>query len=158
MQPFFKDHEKRNIADQLLGLHETFGRDIVVYKEARKVIMSSDPSYNYLYGNSGDQNTSVQYVPVRKVFKVRIKYDNNRDLEYMGEANAQLKLSRPSTESLVRIKLKIEDYDYIKEAKRIELDGRLFHINSDPKFHGLFDEIQFCTLYLKPIEAVAKGS
>jgi hypothetical protein len=157
MQPFFKDYEKRNIAEQLLGLHETFGRDIVVYKEARKVIMSSDPSYNYLYGNSGDQNASVQYQPVRKVFKVRIKYENNRDLEYMAEANAQLKLSRTG-DSLVRIKFKIEDYNYIKEAKRIELDGRLFHINSDPKFHGLFDEIQFCTLYLKPIEAVAKGS
>jgi hypothetical protein len=157
MQSFFKDSEKRNISEQLLGLHETFGRDIIVYKEARKVIMSSDPSYNYLYGNSGDQNTSVQYTPVRKVFKVRIKYDNNRDLEYMGEANSQLKVSRTG-DSLVRIKLKIEDYDYIKEAKRIELDGRLFHINSDPKFHGLFDKIQFCTLYLKPIEAVAQGS
>ena len=52
----------------------------------------------------------------------------------------------------VRIKLKIEDYNYIRDAKRIELDGRLFHVDSDARPHGLFDSIQFYTLFLRPIE------
>ena len=63
-----------------------------------------------------------------------------------------MKVNRPDGGSLVRIKLKIEDFEYIKEAKRIELDGRMFHIDSDPRAHGLFDVIQFYTLYLRPIE------
>ena len=53
---------------------------------------------------------------------------------------------------MVRIKLKIEDYQYIKEAKRIEFDGRMFRVESDPRAHGLFDVVQFYTLYLRPIE------
>lgn len=158
MAELISQEEKRILARNLLDLHDTFGRDIVVYKEARRVIISSDPGYNYLYNNVGGENTTVQNVPVRKVFKARIRYDTGRDLENVGEVDAQVKLSRPSGSSNVRIKLKIEDYEYIKEAKRIEFDGRLFHVNSDPRFHGLFDVIQFCTLYLRPIEAVAAGS
>ena len=49
---------------------------------------------------------------------------------------------------MVRIKLKIEDYEYIKSAKRMEFDGRMFHIESDPRPHGLFDVIQFVLYFL----------
>ena len=36
--------------------------------------------------------------------------------------------------------------------KRIELDDRMFIVDSDPRAHGLF-EVDFYTLYLKPVEA-----
>ena len=149
--------EKEILERQLIDIHDTFGREIIVYKEAQKVIISSDPSYNYLYNNVAGENTTIENVPVRKVFKARIKYDTGRDLEYAGEVDSQMKISRPSNSSNVRIKLKIEDFNYIQDAKRIEFDGRLFHINSDPRFHGLFDKVQFCTFYLRPIEAVAEA-
>ena len=61
-------------------------------------------------------------------------------------------MSKPDANSMVRIKLKIEDYQYIKDAKRIELDGRMFHVESDPRAHGLFDKVQFYTLFLRPTE------
>jgi hypothetical protein len=152
MAEFLSSSQRAEMAANLLDLHDTFGRDIVVYKEAQKVIMSTDPGYNYLYGNAGKTTPNVQNVPVRKVFKARIRYDTDRSLEYFGEADAQVKINRPDPNSTVRIKLKIEDYNYIKEAKRIELDGRMFHIESDPRPHGLFDVTQFITLFLRPIE------
>jgi hypothetical protein len=144
--------ERASVAADLLDLHDTFGRDIVVYKEAQKVVVSTDPNFNYLYGTGGASTTSVENIPVKKIFKARIKYDSDRSLENFGEAGAQIKVSRPDGGSLVRIKLKVEDYSYIKEAKRIELDGRMFHVDSDPRAHGLFDTIQFYTLFLRPIE------
>ena len=153
MAEFLSPSDRQTIASNLLDLHDTFGRDIVVYKEAKKVIISTDPSYNHLYGNSGPTTPSVQNIPVRKVFKARIKYDTDRSLEYFGETDTQVKVSRVDPNSMVRIKLKAEDYEYIKEAKRIELDGRMFHVESDSRAHGLFDVIQFHTLFLKPIEA-----
>tara|TARA_Y100000114_G_C11760904_1_gene329651 strand:+ start:1365 stop:1841 length:477 start_codon:yes stop_codon:yes gene_type:complete len=152
MAEFLSSSQRAEMAANLLDLHDTFGRDIVVYKEAQKVIMSTDPGYNYLYGNSGSTTPNVQNIPVRKVFKARIRYDTDRGLEYFGEADAQVKVNRPDASSTVRIKLKIEDYNYIKEAKRVELDGRMFHIESDPRPHGLFDVMQFITLFLRPIE------
>jgi len=152
MTDFFSAEEKESIAENLLNLHDTFGRDIIVYKEAKKVIISTDPNYNYLYGNSGKSTPSVQNVPVKKVFKARIRYDTDRTLEQFGEAGTQIKVNRPDPSSVVRIKLKLEDYDYLKEAKRVELDGRMFHVESDPRAHGLFDKVQFITLFLRPIE------
>lgn len=153
MAEFLSPSERASIAANLLDLHDTFGREIVVYKEAQKVVISTDPGFNKLYGNAGKSTPNVQNVPVRKVFKARVRYDTDRSLEYFGETDAQVKVNRPDPNSTVRIKLKVEDYDYIKEAKRVELDGRMFHIESDPRPHGLFDVVQFTTLFLRPIEA-----
>ena len=152
MAEFLSSSERASIASNLLDLHDTFGRDIVVYKEAQKVIISTDPSYNYLYNTASSTNKTIENAPVKKVFKARIRYDTDRSLEYFGDTDAQVKVSKPDANSLVRIKLKVEDYSYIREAKRVELDGRMFHVESDPRAHGLFDVIQFYTLYLRPIE------
>lgn len=152
MTEFLSPSDRESIAANLLDLHDTFGREIVVYKEAKKVIISTDPSFNYLYGKAGKTTPSVQNVPVRKVFKARVRYDTDRSLEYFGETQTQAKIKRPDSSSIVRIKLKIEDYNYIKEAKRIELDGRMFSVYSDPRPHGLFDVMQFITIFLLPVE------
>jgi|TARA_B100001093_G_scaffold329525_1_gene314537 hypothetical protein len=152
MAEFLSSSERASIASNLLDLHDTFGRDIIVYKEAQKVIISTDPSYNYLYNTASSPNKTIENTPVKKVFKARIRYDTDRSLEYFGDTDAQVKVAKPDANSLVRIKLKVEDYTYIKDAKRVELDGRMFHVESDPRAHGLFDVIQFYTLYLRPIE------
>jgi hypothetical protein len=158
MAEFLSPSERASIAANLLDLHDTFGRDIVVYKEAKKVIISTDPNFNYLYGKAGQNTPSVENVPVRKVFKARVRYDTDRSLEYFGETQTQSKIKRPDSNSVVRLKLKVEDHDYIKDVKRIELDGRMFSIYSDARPHGLFDTIQFITLFLLPIETNGKST
>ena len=45
MAEFLSPSDRQTIASNLVDLHDTFGRDIVVYKEAKKVIISTDPSY-----------------------------------------------------------------------------------------------------------------
>ena len=143
MSDLFTSAEKESLAAELLHLHDTFGRDIVVYKEAQKVIVSTDPNYNYLYNSGGATTTSVKNTPVKKTFKARIRYDLD---------NKNLTSNVGSDESSqVRIKLKKVDYDYISDAKRIEFDGRMFHVDSDARAHGLFD-VQFYTLFLRAVE------
>jgi len=152
MAEFLNSAQRADLAANLLDLHDTFGRDIVVYREAKKVVISTDPSYNHLYNSAGSSTPSVKNVPERKLFKARVRYDTDRTLENFGEADAQIKTSRVDPSSMVRIKLKKEDFEYIREAKRIELDGRMFHVASDPRAHGLFDVVQFYTIFLRPIE------
>ena len=106
MAEFLSSSERASIASNLLDLHDTFGRDIVVYKEAQKVIISTDPSYNYLYNTASSANKTIENAPVKKVFKARIRYDTDRSLEYFGDTDAQVKVSKPDANSLVRIKLK----------------------------------------------------
>lgn len=150
MTSFLSDDEKIHLAAQFKHLHDTFARDIVVYKEAQKVVINTDPNYNYIYNNSGP-TTSIENVPQKKVFKARVFYDYNREMEYFGETNAQTKVERISANDRVRIKLEKADYNYIKGAKRIEFDERMFFIDSDARAHGLFD-VDFYTLFLKPVE------
>ena len=150
MTDLFSDEQKASIAANIEHLHDTFSRNIIVYKEAKKVVISTDPNFNYLYGNSG-ATTSIENIPEKKVFKARIRYDTDRSLEYFGEADAQMKVNRTDRSSQVRIKLKKADYDYIKEAKRIELDGRMFHVDSDARAHGVFN-VDYYTLFLRSVE------
>ena len=103
MAEFLSSSDRATIASHLLDLHDTFGRDIIVYKEAQKVIISTDPNYNYLYNTAGATNQSVENVPVKKVFKARIRYDTDRNLEYFGETGTQIKVKRPDPNSTVRI-------------------------------------------------------
>tara|TARA_B100000941_G_scaffold267634_1_gene223706 strand:- start:519 stop:977 length:459 start_codon:yes stop_codon:yes gene_type:complete len=151
MASFISDLAKRVFAQQFTHLHDTFSREIVVYKEAQKVVINTDVNYNYIYNNTGAA-PSVQNVPQKFIFQARILYDDNRDTEYFGEFGSSTKVKRVDGNSRVRIKLKKDDYMQIKDLKRIEFDERMFMVDSDPRAHGLF-EVDFYTLYLKPVEA-----
>ena len=64
-----------------------------------------------------------------------------------GQLNTQIKLE--AVVGSVRLKITAEDYEYIKDARRVDLDGKRFVLNSSFRGHGLFDS-QYYTLYLKP--------
>jgi hypothetical protein len=132
-------------------IHDTFARDIVVYKDAKRVVISTDPNYNYLYNNvSGEFGTSVENQPQSQTFKARILYeDKQREKNFDGEANSQINVERPIGQ--VRLKINETGYLYLKNVKRVELDGRKFIIDGDERPHGLFGA-EYYTFYLRPIE------
>jgi len=49
----------------------------------------------------------------------------------------------------VRLKINAEDYEFIKDARRFDVDGKRYVLNSTFRPHGLFDN-KYYTLYLKP--------
>ena len=59
-------------------VHETFAREITVFKEASQIVIITDPNFNPLYNTAG-QTTSYINTPVYKTFKVRIHYNNDID-------------------------------------------------------------------------------
>lgn len=129
-------------------IHETFARTITVFKEASNVVIITDPNYNPLYKTAG-QTTSVINTPVYKQFKARIKYEDDVGKKYWSEQglNSQIKLE--VVVGSVRLKIDQEAYDYVKDARRFDVDGKRYVLNSTFKPHGLFD-IQYYTLFLKP--------
>ena len=150
MAEFLTASERAAMAANLLDLHDTFGRDIVVYKEAKKVIISTDPNYNYLYKNTRGQMSSVKNKIIQTTMKARILYvgRQNEDM-FDGEAGAQIKVDKHVGE--VRVKVNKDGYEFLKDAKRCELDGRKFTISSDERPHGLFSP-RYYTFYLKPVD------
>jgi hypothetical protein len=142
------DSEKTALDLVIEDVHETFARTITVFKEASEVVIITDPNFNPLYNTAG-QMTSIVNTAVYKQFKARIYYNNDIKKEYWNESSVNTQIKLQTVVGTVRIKIKAEDYEYIKDGRRFDLDGRRFVLNSSFRGHGLFDS-QYYTLYLKP--------
>lgn len=147
-QSLLSDIEKNQLNNVIADVHETFARPITVYKEASQVVIITDPNFNPLYNNAG-QTTSIINTPVYKQFKARILYNDDIAKQYWSESAVNTQIKLEAVVGTIRLKIRAEDYEYIKDARRFDLDGRRFVLNSSFKGHGLFDN-QYYTLYLKP--------
>ena len=135
-------------------LHTTFARTITVYKNAQKTVIASTEAWNSLYRrtNTGS-NSSVEYSTISDTFEARIYYVD-MDKEYLaeeagGQGGTQNKVILP--DGSVKIVVKEDGYDYVREARRVEFDGRKFAIKSDGEPRGL-TENRFYTFVLTPID------
>ena len=72
--------------------------------------------------------------------------DENKQKEDIVDGKGQMNLV--ASEGKVRIKVKSTAYEKIKICSRIEVDGNLYVVDSDPKVVGPFDA-QFYSIYLK---------
>ena len=130
-------------------LHDTFARDLTVYKDAAVTVSSPSQSYNTIYGNAG-ATTPITYTPQSSTVSARILYGKNYTEDYFSssQSNSQLKIFLPEGE--VRMIIKAADYSTVSEAKRIQFDNQKFAVNSDFRAHGVFG-VKFYTLYLKSV-------
>ena len=129
-------------------IHDTFAREITFFKEASQIVIITDPNFNPLYNTAG-QTTSYVNTPVYKTFKVRIQYNDDIGKKYWSESGLASQIKLEAVVGSVRIKIRAEDYEYIKDGRRFDVDGKRFVLNSTFRPHGLFDN-QFYTMYLKP--------
>ena len=132
-------------------LHDTFARTIYIYKEAQSTVISTNPKYNSIYQQNQSRSQVVSRKVVSSSFQARITYDTDRSQSNLTspEVESQLKLKLP--DGFVRIKVAKDGYEYLKDAKRVEFDGRKFTKESDVRPHGLFQPTHF-TFFLLPIE------
>lgn len=136
---------------RLADLHDTFSREITVYKNAKRVAIASSPSFNAIYGNSGATNTS-EYQTVSATFSARIYY-LKMDEEFLQNSSAgtdsQNKIIMPN--GSVKIVVDPRGYLFIREARKVEFDGITFSIRSDGNPIGLFSN-QYYEFLLTPID------
>lgn len=132
-------------------LHDTFSREITVYKNAKRVAIASSPSFNAIYGSSGATNTS-EYQTVSATFSARIYY-LKMDEEFFQNSSAgtdsQNKIIMPN--GSVKIVVDPRGYLFIREARKVEFDGITFSIRSDGNPIGLFSN-QYYEFLLTPID------
>ena len=150
MTSFIDNIDKDGLESVFDDLHDTFARDIKFIKDSQKIILSTNPNYNYLYKNTPGQMSSVKNKIIQTTMKARILYVGRQfEDSFDAEAGAQIKVDKHVGE--VRVKVNKDGYDFLKGAKRCELDGRIFTISSDERPHGLFSP-KYYTFYLKPVD------
>lgn len=139
------------VINKLADLHDTFSREITVYKNAKRIAIASSPSFNAIYGTSGATNTS-EYQTVSETFLARIYY-LKMDEEFLSNSSAgtdsQSKIIMPN--GSVKIVVDPQGYLFIKEARKVEFDGLTFSIRSDGNPIGLFSN-QYYEFFLTPID------
>lgn len=150
MGSLIDDAMKASMENAMGDIHDTFARDIICIKDAKRVILSTDPNYNFLYKNVQGSVTSVKREINSRTLKARILYVGRQNEElFDATTSAQIKIDQVVGE--VRIKVGKDDYLYLKGTKRVEFDGRVFTMTSDERPHGLFSP-HFYTFYLKPVD------
>ena len=149
MASLLTDAEKTTCNNAMNDLHDTFARDVTVYKDAVVTVSTPSQSYNTIYGNAG-ATTPITYTPQSSTVSARILYgrDYSTDFFASSQSDSQLKILLP--EGQIRMIFKAADYSTVSEAKRIEFDSKKFAIYSDFRAHGVFG-VKFYTIFLKSV-------
>lgn len=144
------DSQKNTIKAIIDDIHETFARDISVFEEGRKILISASSEYNGIYGRTGGGTSSTTVSSVKHTIKARIKYIDARE-QNLADGNINSQLNIDFIEGSVRITVDAAGFVILKEAKRCEFEGRKYTIESKGNPTGIFGP-QYYHFYLSPIE------
>lgn len=153
MAGFLSTDRATEITGLFNTLHATFAKTITVYKNSQKTVIAASPQFNSIYRRTNTGSTSsIQYTTISETFDARIYYLKSEE-EFLSNAGdqqgTQNKIILPS--GSVKIIVKTDGYEFLKESIRVEFDGKRFAIKSDGNPFGFTDN-QFYTFYLTPID------
>lgn len=141
--------QKEQINSIFDNVHETFARQITVYMNPEMVIMTASPTFNSLYSaDVANAANKPSYTTKSYTFKARIHYMSQEQSIFPG-AEAQQRIVYPV--GTIKIKVSADAFDYLKEARRIEFEGRRYSIVSDYKPFGIFGP-KYYSFILSPID------
>ena len=144
------DSQKNTIKAIIDDIHETFARNITVYEEGKKILISASSEYNGIYGKTSSGTASTSKTSVAHTIKARIKYINARE-QNLSDGNISSQLGIETIDGSVRITVDQSGFVILKEAKRCEFEGRKYTIESKGNPTGIFGP-QYYHFYLSPIE------
>lgn len=153
MSSYLNENILSAVSNSLFRMHDTFSRKIYVFKQAEKTIISTSPNYNSIYGRtSAGTKGNIEYDMVVEEYYARVYYIQE-DQEYLareGSQNgSQNKIILPK--GSIRIVVTLNAYNALKEAKRVDVDGRVFAIKSGGNHSG-FPANDFYHFHLTPID------
>ncbi len=141
MSSLLSDSEKAELVTDFQNVVDTFVRPLLVYQEATHTVIISDPNYNPLEAYN-QNNTDITNTPNYTTINGRVMYDKDQEWSFVKPAGqsageGQIKV-KDATKRSVRIKVDPFGYALLNTAKKIELDGNLFDLESIARPHGLF--------------------
>lgn len=144
MASLIPDSEKQALSNVFNDLHDTWKREITVYKDKGIIAIGDDINYSAIYGNPAP--TPQQVAENKFTIYARILHDKKQNFFKLGGAEEGLKLELDN--GGVRIKIDKNDEKVFEGVKRVVLDNNQYEIDTSQRPHGLF-EPRFATIYLK---------
>jgi hypothetical protein len=145
MASLIPDSDKDAIGNVFDDIHDTFSRDIVVFQRENEIFVATNGTYNALYSRiKNEQSTRAKVT--RSVIKARILYQQEQKEMDLPGTRSQVNVQMG--EGSVRVKIDEAGYVLFTKASKIEIDGEIFRIVSDPSKVGPF-KVKFYTIYLR---------
>lgn len=143
MASLLSDLEKAQAESAIQDVFDTMKRPIVVYSSPEKLYISTDPNFSRFgqFGQNNEmENEDINQQKVDTIYAC-ILYNKNPDFEQYnkdktGGSYEQIKVRDSNMK--IRIKVDSTGFEYLKNAKLLELDGRQFVKDSPARGHGLF--------------------
>lgn len=150
MQNFFTEEQKASYEDAFESIHESFGRNVLIVKESKRVIVNtSDSSYNYFYSDDSQNAIEEVIIPVSGIFKMRIMWQDPSK-EILTSENGMDTVRPKIHDNLCRIKMRKDAYDFIEGYKQFVIDDKRCDWVGFSKPHGIISP-NFYTLMLKEV-------
>ena len=144
------ENQKTSIKAIIDDIHETFARNIKVYEDGRRVLISASTEYNGIYGRTGGGTSSTSTTVVEHTIKARIKYIDARE-QNLADGGIDSQMGIELMDGEVRITVDNAGFELLKDATRCEFEGRKYTIDSKGNPTGIFGP-QYYHFYLKPME------
>lgn len=142
MPSFLSEAEKAELSEQFFNLHDTFARNVFIFKESKKINIFTNEDYISAYRNTNQgENFTFSYETVSGVFSMRIKW-----LEPNEEKNMPIEIDFPN--QVCRLKMKKDAFDFLSGHQSLFVDNIPCELVAGYKPHGLFN-IDFYTVYAK---------
>lgn len=106
---------------------DTFKRDVVIYKEPKKVISSINTESIFGYGEPSNA-VNYSYVPQSGTYSAKVRY-----IERASDDPYVMQLQSDVETTMVRLKVRDDARQYIKKGKteKVEFDGKSFKIRGN---------------------------
>lgn len=148
MQNFFSPEQKASYEDAFESIHESFGRDVLIVKDSKRVVVTqTKDEFNYFYSDYHQDSLQEVTVPVSGIFKMRIKWDDpNNELFF---DNPGMDVIRPKIHAnLCRLKMRKDAFDFLIGFKQFIVDEKRCEWVGFSKPHGIISN-NFYTVMLK---------
>lgn len=150
---YVPDSVKTWANDQMNNLHETFGRNIVIWRNAEQIIISQNPDNNWMLGGAPFNSETIA-VPQSGVFKARILYGKKEPLvpiNSMQFRNTTEQNNLWLQEGEARIRLDPTGSTFLQGAKKVTFDDTVFEIVSSKRPHSVFGNPNFYDFMLRKV-------
>lgn len=128
-------NDEKNYVDSLFDdLHDTFKTTIYAFVEEATTV-EPDLNYNPLYNRTVNQSKAVtNIVKVKYPIEARVFYQRLTEEERLADA------SIPSSNDNCRLKIRVSDYETLKKASTIEVNGENYKLDSKNNYIGPFSK------------------
>jgi len=138
MPSYLSDAQKAQFETIMSNFHDTFARDVTLFKIGQKIGLSTNPNFNSLYGRNSSNTTFVEQ---SLTVKARVRYFKQEEEIFLNrDGNAstggQAKILMPA--GSVKIRVDSTAHEFLGETKRVEFDGKRFQVLHNPRPVGTF--------------------